>query len=1124
MTDTRKRFWLSSWAIDNRSTIFVITVVITLWGFLAYRAIPKEAFPDIVIPTIYINTVYPGSSPADIESIITKPVEKELKSISGVKKVTSNSIQDFSIIIVEFNTDVGVQVAKQKVKDAVDRARGDLPSDLPMEPIVMEIEFSEFPILNIHLSGEYDLMELNRYAEALQERIETLREIKRADIVGAPEREVQVNVDMYKMQAASVSLQDIQNAIAFENLNVSGGTVNTGEMKRTLNINGEFESADQIGGLIINSMMGRPVYLRDIAQVVDTVKERESYARFNGLNVITLSIIKRGGENLILAADEIREIIADMRATKTFPENLKVDITDDQSRQTRTTLHDLINTIIIGFILVTIVLMFFMGATNAMFVALSVPLSMCLAFMVLPWIGFTLNMIVLFSFLLGLGIVVDDAIVVIENTHRIYGNGKMPIVEAAKNAAGEVFLPVLSGTLTTLAPFIPLAFWEGIIGEFMRYLPITLIITLTASLVVAYVINPVLAVRFMKPHTSDDQGARARLRKLRWPLLGLLILALLSYLFGGIGVGNFFISIILLVLLYHLLLTRLVRRFQERAWPAFRNWYGKRLRYALKRPGLMIFGTLGLFIVSVILLIARSPKMIFFPQGDPNSAYAYVTLPTGTDPAYTDSVARIVEGRVSQVLGKDNPLIESVISNVGLGASEEMFDRGQQAHKAKITVGFVEYAKRGGASTAPYLDSIRNALKDIPGAEFTVGQEQNGPPTSKPINIEIIGEDFAVLMKASEDMKYYLDSLQIDGVEDLKTDLVLSKPEIVFDIDRERANRENISTGVIGMEIRTAVLGREVSRFKDVNDDYPIQLRYLPEQRNNIDALRNLTLTYRDMNMNGMMRQVPISAFADVQYSETYGGIKRKNQKRVVTISSNVLPGFNPNTVVAEVRAALDGYEAPEGVTVDMTGEQEEQAETSRFLGRAMLISLALMVIILVTQFNSISKPIIILTEVFFSVIGVLLGYALTGMEFSIVMTGVGIVALSGIVVRNGILLVEFTDVLRKQGMPLMEALVEAGRTRMTPVLLTATAAILGMIPLAVGLNIDFETLFTELDPNIYFGGDNVVFWGPLSWTIIFGLGFATVITLIIVPVLYLLAERAKKGVRRAIGKEAAPA
>lgn len=1114
-----KEFKPSNWAIDNRITIFVITAVITAWGLLAYKAVPKESFPDIVIPTIYVNTVYPGSSPADIESIITNPVEKELKSISGVKKVTSSSIQDFSIVVIEFGTDVKVQVAKQRVKDAVDRARGELPTDLPVEPVVMEIELSEIPILNVHLSGRYDLLQLNRFAEALQERIEAMPEIKRADIVGAPEREVQINVDMYKAQAAGVSMQDIANAIAFENMNLSGGLVNTDEMKRTLNVTGEFESAEQIEGLIINSMLGRGVYLRDIADVADTVKERESYARFNGLNVITLSVIKRGGENLIRAADGVREIIGEMRAAKAFPEDLKVDITDDHSKYTRTTLHDLINTIIIGFILVTIVLMFFMGATNAMFVALSVPLSMCLAFMVLPWIGFTLNMIVLFSFLLGLGIVVDDAIVVIENTHRIYANGKMPIVTAAKRAAGEVFLPVLSGTLTTLAPFIPLAFWPGIIGEFMRYLPITLIITLTASLVVAYIINPVFAVQFMKPHSAAGVSRAQRLRKLRWPLILLALASLIAHALIGRGVGNFFIAVMLLVLIYNMFLAKPVRMFQDRAWPAFQNWYAQRLRFALSRPGLMVWSTVALFILAYVLLGFRSPNVILFPQGDPNSIYTYVSLPTGTDPAYTDSIAKLMEERVAQAVGRGNPLVESISSNIGIGASEDMFDRGQQSHKAKITVNFVEFAARNGASTKPYLDSIRLAVRDIPGTEVAVAQEQNGPPTAKPVNIEIIGDDFALLMNTSESIQHYLDSLQIPGVEDLKSDLVLSKPEIVFDIDRERANRENISTGAIGMEIRTAVLGREVSRFKDVNEDYPIQLRYRPEQRNNIDAIRNLIITYRDMNMNGMMRQVPISAFADVRYSETYGGIKRKNQKRVVTLSSNVLPGFNENNVAAEVREALDGYPVPEGVTLDMTGQQQEQAETFSFLLMAMAISMAMMILILVTQFNSISRPVIILTEVLFSVIGVLLGLAITGMDVSIVMTGVGIVALSGIVVRNGILLVEFTDRLRREGVPLMEALVEAGRIRMTPVLLTATATILGMIPLAVGLNVDFGTLLSDLNPNIYFGGENVAFWGPLSWTIIFGLGFATIITLIIVPVLYLLSERTKRGINKVLGK-----
>lgn len=1116
MKDIFKEFKPTSWAINNRTSVFIITIIITLAGLMSFINLPKEQFPEIVIPTIYVSTVYPGTSPVNMENLVTRPIEKQIKSISGVKKVTGNSFQDFSNVIVEFDTDVEVSTAKQKIRDAVDRARMDLPSDLPRDPDIIEVDFSEMPMLYVNLSGDFDLVRLKKYADELKDKIEGMKEITRVDIVGALEREIQINVDMFKMQAAQISMGDIERAVSFENMTISGGAVQMGGMKRTLNVIGEFKDMESLENIVINSIQGAPIYLKDIAEVKDSYKEQESYARLNHKNVITLNVIKRSGENLIEASDKIREIVNDSKGS-TLPEGLKVTLTGDQSSQTRITLHDLINTIIIGFILVTLVLMFFMGVTNAIFVALSVPLSMFLAFLIMPGLGFTLNMIVLFAFLLALGIVVDDAIVVIENTHRIFDNGKKNIVTAAKTAAGEVFVPVLSGTLTTLAPFIPLAFWGGIIGKFMFYLPITLIITLMASLFVAYIINPVFAVAFMKPHKENI----SRYKGLKMTSIIFIALAGLFYLFGSIGMGNFTLTLLLLYIFNRLFFAKLIKRFQKHTWPSVQSKYENFLVWALNRPRTVLGATLFLFILSITLTIIRSPKVIFFPKGEPNFIYVYLNLPTGTDQVYTDSLTQVVEKRVYKVIGENNPIVTSVISNVAIGATDPQDgDRGTYSNKSKIGIAFVQYAERQGQSTAAYLNKIREAVKGIPGAEITVDQEQAGPPVSKPISIEVSGDDFEDLVSTSISLRHYIDSLKIEGVEELKSDLENNKPEIIFDINRERANREGISTAQIGMEIRNAVLGKEVSKYKDVNDDYPIQLRYLQDQRNNVDILKNIKITYRDMNMGGIVRQVPLSSLVDIKYTTTYGGIKRKNQKRVITISSNVLGGFNPNEVVANVQSAISRYKVPSGMEVKMAGEQEEQKETSGFLGNALLISLGLIFLILVTQFNSFSKPIIILTEIIFSIIGVLLGLSLFNMDISIVMTGIGIVALAGIVVRNGILLVEFTDLLKEQGYNTFEAIVEAGKTRITPVILTATATILGLIPLAVGFNIDFEKLFTELKPNIYFGGDSVAFWGPLSWTMIFGLGFATFLTLILVPVMYLVVEKANLKVRRLFKKE----
>jgi len=1107
-----KQFKPSSWAIDNKTAIYIGVIIITLMGIGAYNSLPKESFPDIVVPKFYISTVYAGNSPTNIENTITKPLEKKLKSIPGVKKLTSNSMQDVSLITVEFNTSVSVDKARQQIKDKVDEAKTDLPASLTRAPFVKELAFSELPIMYINIAGDMDLAKLKEYADELKDRIEGLKEITEVKMVGAPDREIQINLDMYKMQSLQLGMGDLERAIGSENLSISGGQIPMDGSKRTISIKNEFKTIDEIKNLVINSQSGAKLYLGDFAQVVDTARETESYARLGGKNVITLNVIKRAGENLISASDNIKKNIEELKATS-FPKNIDIKITADQSDKTKVTLHDLINTIIIGFILVTLILMFFMGVTNALFVALSVPLSMFIAFLFMPSIGFTMNMIVLFAFLLALGIVVDDAIVVIENTHRLFDNGKKDIKTAAKMAAGEVFLPVLSGTITTLAPFIPLAFWPGMIGKFMFFLPITLIITLLASLFVAYIINPVFAVDFMKPHHEEFKEYGRISRKAWMRLIVYALVALVFYGGGNVALGNLMIFFALFMVIHRLFLYKVIENFQTKAWPAFQGWYTRVLVRALKRPYMLLVYTLGLFIFSIILMAVTKPNVVFFPQGDPNNIFVYVKLPEGTDPSKTNEVMKIVEKKVFSIIGTDNPIVSSMITNVTIGVTDPQDeDQNSYANRGKIAINFVEFSERNGQSTMKYLQEIQATKWNIAGAEITANKEQAGPPVGKPINIEIKGDKFEELVENGRNLKRFLQEADVPGVAELKSDFVDNKPEIVFDVDRERANREGISTAQLAMEIRKAVFGIDnPSKFRDANDEYPIQLRYNYDQRTNIEQIKNIKITYRDMNMGGQLRSVPLSAFCDVRYENTYGGIKRKQNKRVITLSSDVLEGFNPNNVVAQVQEAAKGFKPTGAVEVKFTGQQEEQAETGAFLGSAMQMSIGIILLVLVIQFNSIGKPIIILSEIILSVIGVFLGTAIFHMDMSIVMTGIGVVALAGIVVRNGILLVEFAEEARHKGMGLYDATIEAGRTRMTPVILTATAAILGLIPLAVGLNIDFEGLLAHASPHIHFGGDNVVFWGPLSWTMIFGLGFATILTLILVPAMYLIAERLKR-------------
>lgn len=1137
VTKKFKQFKPTSWAIDNRTAIYIVAIIISIYGYLQFTSMPKEQFPDIVVPTISVTTIYVGNSAQDIENLVTRPIEKELKGISGAKvnKIQSTSQTDYSLIVIEFDTDVKTDIAKQKVKDAIDKSRSDLPTDLTQEPDVQEFAFSEIPIMFVNISGDYDGMKLKEYADKMQDRIEELSEVTRAEIVGAPEREIQVNVDPYKMTAARVSFTDIENAIKYENMDITGGLIETGEMKRTLRVKGQFKSAADMEGIVVRSgAQGASVYLRDIAQLKDTIKERDSYARLDGQNVVTLNIVKRAGENLINCADKVKAVVADMQKLEELPKDLKVVFTGDTSKQTKTSFTELINTIVIGFILVLLILMFFMGVTNAFFVALSVPLSVFVAFLFLPvadWIigtSVTLNFIVLFALLFGLGIIVDDAIVVIENTHRIYNNGKVPIIRSAKEAAGEVFIPVLAGTATTLAPFFPLLFWKGLIGKFMIYLPTILILTLAASLIVAFIFNPVFAVNFMKPEGKEYEKPKKAVFRNKW-FITAIIGGVLFHAFSFHGFANFLLLMAILMVFNAYVLNDVIHKFQSRALPRIMRRYEKLLRWILvgRRPIWAFVSLFGLFVVSLVALMARGNKQTFFPSGDPNFVYVYLKMPVGTDVKYTDSVTRELEKRVYKVLEKEKPgtegsIVESIISNVAVSANNPRDNnRSVQSNLGRIQVSFVEFEKRHGKSTGPYKDSIREAMKGIPGASIEVAQEDGGPPTDPPVNIEVSGDNFDNISKVATQLFNYLDTNRVEGVENLQPDVDLNNPEITIVVDRQRAMMEGVSTGQVGQAIRTAVFGKEVSKLKDNDDEYKIQLRYKDVLRNNITDIMNMRITFMDMNTQ-QVKSIPLSSVAREDYTNATGGVKRKNVKRTIQLQSNVLD----QTMVAPINKELANkirdfkskMQLPPDVTIRQSGQSEQEEETNSFLLLSFFIAVGMIFLILVLQFNSLSKPFIVVTEIFFSVIGVLIGYSVTGMTIATIMLLVGVVGLAGIVIKNGILLIEFTDELRGRGMRTREAAIQAGKIRIIPVMLTAVATILGLLPLAIGFNIDFEGLFQHMRPNIFFGGDSVVFWGPLSWTIIFGLIFSFFLTLVMVPSMYLIAERLKRPMKRFYG------
>lgn len=1123
---TIREFGLSSFSVDNSTSVIILTLIITVLGLGAYRTMPKESFPEIVIPTVYVGTPYPGNSPVDMENLITRPIEKQLKSLNNVKDIKSTSVQDFSSIVVEFTPGVELAKAIQDVKDAVDKSKSELPTDLDQDPNVLEVNTSDFPIMNVNISGPYSEQELKRFGEYLEDAIEKLPEISKADLAGTVEREIQINVDPYKMESVGVSFGDIAGAVQTENLTISGGSIKNGDFERTLRIDGEFTNPEDLMDIIVKTDQQKIVYLRDVAEIKDTFKDRVSYARSKNLPVITINVTKRSGENLLDAADKIKEIIETTKANR-FPENLEISITNDQSKQTRIQVSDLENSIIFGIILVVLVLMFFMGFRNALFVGSAIPLSMFISFLVLDSFGITLNLMVLFSLILALGMLVDNGIVVVENIYRLMQEGK-PAGQAAKEGVGEVAWPIITSTLTTLAAFLPLAFWDDLVGEFMKYLPITLIIVLSASLFVALVINPVMTAMFMKiEDMTQEKPKKGSLRMSGF--LGLL--ALVCYLVGWNTIGSLAIVSAVLTLVYVFFLRKAVGWFQSVFLVQMENGYESLLTYSLKgrNPIKILVGTFLLFIFSIVLLGVSSPKVLFFPDNQPQLVNVFVEFPIGTSIEATNAFVDKMEDEMMAKLEPYGGIMESVITQVGEGTGDPTQGPSLQStpHKAKITIGFVDYIDRQGIDTNEAMEVIRDLAKVYPGVLITVDKQQNGPPVGNPVNIEFVGEDYEQLIAYVDETKAYLESNSIPGLEELKTDLSLGSPEVVVRIDREKARRFGLSTSTIAQELRTSLFGLEISKYKEGEDDYPILLRLDEDSRYDINMLVNKKIGFRDKF--GDKREVPISAVADIQYGSTYGSVKRKDSEKVVSMFSNVLDGYNPTEINGQIKDLMGAYPVPEGITVKYTGEQEEQAKSQAFLLRALGIAVSLIFLIIVAQFNSVISPFIIMTSVLFSTIGVFLGLVIFNMDFVVIMTGIGIISLAGVVVNNAIVLIDYTDLVRSRkreelgiqkgsylALPdLLASIVEAGKTRLRPVLLTAITTVLGLIPLAIGMNINFATLLSEFDPQFYVGGDNAAFWGPMAWTVIFGLTFATIITLVLVPVMYLLTDKLAIKLRR---------
>lgn len=1119
-----KTFGLTSFALKNSTTVLFLTFLIIVMGVSTYIALPRENFPEINIPKIYIGVTHPGNSPTDIENLITRPIEKELNTISEVDNITSTSVQDYSTIIAEFTADTEVEDALSKVKDAVDKAQPELPTDLDREPNVFAMDVSEFPILNINLSGNYPLDELKGYAEYLEDELERIKEISKAEIRGVDDKEVKIKVDPYKLEAVQLNFTDIENAISSENITMSGGSYLSDGMRRTVRIEGEFSAPSQLLDVVIKHEEGNIVYLKDVATVEFDYKDKANYARLWDKQVVMIDVVKRSGENLLIATEQIGLVLEKARAG-VFPDDLEVVVTNDQSKQTKRMVANLENSIIFGVILVVIVLLFFLGTRNAMFVGVAIPLSMFMSFLILGMLGITINMMVLFALIMALGMLVDNGIVVVENVYRMMEEGLTPM-QATKKGVGEVAMPIISSTATTLAAFLPLAFWPGIMGEFMKYLPFTLIITLGSSLFVALVINPVLIKLFMRVDDNSTIDHKKTIRNFSISIVVGIILLVSGKTIETTGLvifGNLILAAAIIIVLNLYVLTPLARKFQAGFLPWLESKYEKTIRVALNHIYTFFFGTVGLLVLSLVMVGLFSPGIIFFPINQPKYANVFIEFPVGTDIETTNEFAVEINSEVDKIIKPYGNLVESVITNVGQGTADpndpSAIGEGDSPNKARITINFVEIEDRGDVLTSNVLEEIRAGLRGHPGVTITVDKDAAGPPVGKPISIEVSGDDFSTLIDLTDRMKQFINESGIEGIEKLKTNLETGKPELIIDIDREKARRFGLSTYSIASELRTAIFGKEVSKYKEGEDDYEIQIRLDDKYRYDVDALLNKNITFRNQ-INGKMHQVPIASVAKAELSSTYGSIRRKDLKRVITLSSNVIGGFNATTVNDHIKIAMEDFNLPPGYEYKFGGEQEKQDEEMAFLSQALLIAVFLIFLIIVGQFNKLTAPIIIMTSVLFSTIGVFFGLVIFQMEFVIMMTMVGIISLAGIVVNNAIVLIDYIELTRKrkreelnpgERLPLeaiIESIVIAGKTRLRPVLLTAITTILGLIPLAVGLNIDFLQFFQNYDANFFIGGDNVIFWGPMSWTIIFGLTFATFLTLIIVPVMYLFFDK----------------
>jgi multidrug efflux pump len=1018
-------------ALKRPAAILALLVFLVVSGIYCYVKLPRESFPDITIPYVFVTTAYEGVAPEDMEKLITIPIERKIKGISDLEEIRSTSAEGISTVAVKFLPGVNIDDALQKVRDKVDQAKADLPQDLKDDPVIQEVNFSDIPVIRVVLSGPFSLRRLQNFAEDLEDRIESIPGVLDARMTGGLEREIHVEFDLDRVGAYNVPFSSVINAVTRSNVNMPSGSMDIGEGKYLVRVPEDFKHPSEIFSIVAFVRDGKPVYLRDVGSIDDSYKDPLTRSRINGEKSVTLAVQKRSGENILRVTDEVKRVVEEMQPL--FPPALKIDLTSDMSHDVRLMVSDLENNIISGLILVLAVIFVFIGTQSAIFISLAIPYSMLITFTILYGFGVTLNMVVLFSLVLALGMLVDNGIVIVENIYRHMQQGKTR-EEAARVATDQVAWPVITSTLTTLGAFAPILFWPGIMGEFMFFLPETVIIVLAASLFVALVINPVLSSRYQKVKVVAETGIaagkeprikRAYLRFLTWALNHRLIVVGMAFL-------------------------------------------------------LLIVSTAG------FALFGKGTE--FFPDTEPRRAYVHIKAPEGTNLDTSDSIVAQVEKIVSGY-----PDIRYVISNIGSVGGDPFSQGGTGTHINRVALDFKDFHERSRPSSEIVKEIREKLLETIKGAEVQVEKEEEGPPTGPPINMEITGENIHELGELARRVRDKIKD--IPGLVDLKDNFVKGKPEIRVGIDKEKAALLNLDTYTIAYTVKAAINGVKVGVFREGKDEYDIMARLPEKDRHSVESLKQITVS------GPQGAPIPLTSVAEVSLATGVGAIQRLDQKRVVTVSGDVANRL-ANDVIKEIDQKLKAdFDWPRGYTYRFTGEQREQGKAQAFLGKAFVAALFIILMILLAQFNSFTTPLIVLSSVVLSLIGVFFGLLVTGTAFGIIMTGIGVISLAGVVVNNAIVLIDYYNQLLARGMRSRDALVQAGITRFRPVMLTAITTLLGLIPMATGISFDFKKFAWDI------GSESTQWWGPMAVAVIFGLSVATLLTLVVVPVLCSLAQ-----------------